>query len=281
MTCRAKCGEFDGPKVYARTKRAEVVLTELWAEQLAGTGVVVHAMHPGWADTPGVRTSLPRFYKVTNRPLLRTPARRAPTRSSGSVPPRNRARSSGRFWHDRRPRSTHRLRWTRETREERERLLAECARLSGWHDTFLRTDRHDFHSPRRILMAHSPAASIDIQQPREEVFAYLSDFSTTRERDPGRGRGGASERSSGGRAREPEFRLVAEFLGRKNELTYRIVEHDPPHAVTLLGENATVISRDRITFDSTARGHTRHLRRRPRAERAAQDRRTPAPDARV
>src|SRR5581483_6823603 len=50
-------GQFDGSKVYARTKRAEVILTELWAEQLAGAGVVVHAMHPGWADTPGVRSS--------------------------------------------------------------------------------------------------------------------------------------------------------------------------------------------------------------------------------
>ena len=45
-------GQFDGPKVYARTKRAGVILTELWAEQLAGTGVVVHSMHPGWSDTP-------------------------------------------------------------------------------------------------------------------------------------------------------------------------------------------------------------------------------------
>lgn len=33
-------------------------------------------------------------------------------------------------------------------------------------------------------MAHY-RASIDTQQPREEVFAYLSDFSTTREWDPG------------------------------------------------------------------------------------------------
>ena len=71
-------GQFDGTQVYARTKRAEVILTELWAEQLAGTGVVVHAMHPGWADTPGVRSSLPRFYKLT-RPLLRTPAEGADT----------------------------------------------------------------------------------------------------------------------------------------------------------------------------------------------------------
>ena len=47
--------DFDGAEVYARTKRAEVILTELWAQRLAGTGVVVHAMHPGWADTPGSR----------------------------------------------------------------------------------------------------------------------------------------------------------------------------------------------------------------------------------
>jgi dehydrogenase/reductase SDR family member 12 len=123
-------GEFDGPKVYARTKRAEVILTELWAEQLAGTGVVVHSMHPGWSDTPGVRSSLPRFYTVT-RPLLRTPAEGADTivwLGAAAEP----GSSSGRFWHDRRSRPTHWLRWTRETRRERELLLAECVRLSGW-----------------------------------------------------------------------------------------------------------------------------------------------------
>jgi NAD(P)-dependent dehydrogenase (short-subunit alcohol dehydrogenase family) len=74
-------GEFDGTVAYARTKRAEMVLTELWAQRLAGSGVVVHAMHPGWADTPGVRASLPTFHRLT-RPLLRTPEQ-APTRSSG------------------------------------------------------------------------------------------------------------------------------------------------------------------------------------------------------
>ena len=100
-------------------------------------------------------------------------------------------------------------------------------------------------------MAHY-RASIDIQQPREDVFAYLSDFSTTREWDPGVVE---AERLNGQAVGEgTEFRLVAEFLGRKNELTYRIVEYDPPHAVTFLGENATVISRDRITFESTAAG---------------------------
>src|SRR5436305_5960138 len=100
-------------------------------------------------------------------------------------------------------------------------------------------------------MAHY-RASIDIQQSRGEVFAYLSDFSTTREWDPSVVE---AKRLNGQAVGEgAEFRLVAEFLGRKNELTYRIVEYDPPHAVTFLGKNATVVSRDRITFDSTAAG---------------------------
>jgi dehydrogenase/reductase SDR family protein 12 len=125
-------GQFDGPNAYARTKRAQVILTELWAERLADTGVVVHSMHPGWVDTPGVRSSLPRFYEVT-RPLLRTPAQGADTivwLGAAGEP----GRGSGRFWHDRRPRPTHLLPHTRETPPERERLWAACERLSGWHD---------------------------------------------------------------------------------------------------------------------------------------------------
>jgi NAD(P)-dependent dehydrogenase (short-subunit alcohol dehydrogenase family) len=128
---QSECERFDGPKVYARTKRAEVILTEIWAEQLAGTRVVAHSMHPGWVNTPGVQSSLPRFYELT-RPLLRTPVQGADTivwLGAAAEP----GRSSGRFWHDRRPRPTHLLPCTRETPQERERLLTECARLSDRH----------------------------------------------------------------------------------------------------------------------------------------------------
>ena len=123
---------FDGPTVYARTKRAEVILTEMWAQRLADTGVVVHAMHPGWVDTAGVRASLPRFYKVT-RPLLRTAAQGADTivwLAAAKEP----GDSSGGFWHDRWRRPTHLLPWTTESSEERERLWTQCAALSGWRD---------------------------------------------------------------------------------------------------------------------------------------------------
>jgi len=121
--------DFDGPTAYARTKRAEVVLTEMWAQQLAGTGVSVHAMHPGWADTPGVRSSLPRFYRAT-RPLLRSPDQGADTivwLGAAAEP----SDSSGAFWHDRRRRPTHLLPGTRESDADRRRLWAECVALSS------------------------------------------------------------------------------------------------------------------------------------------------------
>jgi len=125
-------GEFDGATAYARTKRAQVILTEQWAQRLEGSGVVVRAMHPGWADTPGLESSLPRFYGTTKW-LLRTPQEGADTIVWLGAAPEP-ARCSGGFWHDRRERPTHRVPWTKETSEDRERLWAECDRLSGWQD---------------------------------------------------------------------------------------------------------------------------------------------------
>jgi NAD(P)-dependent dehydrogenase (short-subunit alcohol dehydrogenase family) len=103
-------GDYDGVRVYARTKRMQVVLADAWAERLAderlredrdaderlredrdaderlredrdaderlredhdaGTDVRVESMHPGWAKTPGVSEALPTFQKLTG-PLLR------------------------------------------------------------------------------------------------------------------------------------------------------------------------------------------------------------------
>jgi dehydrogenase/reductase SDR family member 12 len=110
---------YRGAEVYARTKRAEVVLTALWAQR----GVSAHAMHPGWVDTPGLASSLPGFHRVL-RPLLRTPSQGADTivwLGSADVPP-------GRLWHDRAERPAYRLPWTRETPADRERLWAELER---------------------------------------------------------------------------------------------------------------------------------------------------------
>jgi carbon monoxide dehydrogenase subunit G len=100
-------------------------------------------------------------------------------------------------------------------------------------------------------MAHYNA-SLDTPRRPAETFAYLSDFSTTEEWDPGVIE---AERLGEGPVREgTEFRLLARFLGRKTPLTYRIVEYDPPRAVTFRGESSTVVSLDRITFEPSNGG---------------------------
>jgi carbon monoxide dehydrogenase subunit G len=100
-------------------------------------------------------------------------------------------------------------------------------------------------------MAHYNA-SVETPRAREDVFEYLSDFSTTEEWDPGVVE--AARIGDGPVSEGTEFRLVADFLGRQTPLTYRIVEYDPPHAVTFRGESSTVVSLDRITFEPAGGG---------------------------
>ncbi|MFO7549164.1 MAG: SDR family NAD(P)-dependent oxidoreductase [Acidimicrobiia bacterium] len=114
-------GPYRGSAAYAHTKRAQVILSEVWAERHGRAGVVSHSMHPGWADTPGVEGSLPAFRTIT-RAILRTPDEGADTIVWLAADPEP-AASNGRFWHDRRPRPTHRLRRTVEEPGDRDRLL--------------------------------------------------------------------------------------------------------------------------------------------------------------
>ena len=95
-------------------------------------------------------------------------------------------------------------------------------------------------------------ATVDTPSSPDEAFAYLSDFSTAEEWDPGTVRSRTPRRGQLGEG--TEFRLVADFLGRKTTLTYRIVEYDPPNAVTFRGENSSVVSLDRITFEPSDGG---------------------------
>ena len=120
--------DYDGVVAYAETKRAQVVLAELWAEELRGSSVVVNAMHPGWAETPSVKTSLPRFYRAAKR-CLRTPAEGADTVVWLAACPRAR-QWTGRFFFDRQERRTHLLPFTRETEEDRRALWSLCEHWS-------------------------------------------------------------------------------------------------------------------------------------------------------
>lgn len=120
---------FDGVRAYANAKRAQVVLTDLWAGHPAGPGISFHAMHPGWADTPGVQESLPGFRRVMH-PLLRSAEQGADTMAWLAAAPEARA-SNGAFWLDRRPRATTVFPWTRTPEGEAERLWNWCVARAG------------------------------------------------------------------------------------------------------------------------------------------------------
>ncbi len=95
-------------------------------------------------------------------------------------------------------------------------------------------------------------AAIATPRPPEEVFAYLSDFSRTVEWDPGVVE--AQRLDDEPIAKGSEFRIVAEFLGRRTSLLYKVVEFDPPRMITFRGVNSTVVSLDRLTFENFGGG---------------------------
>lgn len=123
---------FDGVAAYARAKRAQVVLAHEWARRMDPARVVFHTMHPGWADTPGARSSLPGFSRVTG-PILRSPRQGVDTLVWLAAAPEA-TRSSGGFWLDRRPRSEYKLPWTRSSDPgaDQAALWEWCERRTGW-----------------------------------------------------------------------------------------------------------------------------------------------------
>lgn len=103
-----RADRYRGAVAYARTKRLQVTFTPLLADRYAADGITVHALHPGWANTPGIAGSMPGFHRVVG-PVLRTAAEGADTAvwlaATRPTPP------TGQFWHDRRERPTHYLPW--------------------------------------------------------------------------------------------------------------------------------------------------------------------------
>jgi NAD(P)-dependent dehydrogenase (short-subunit alcohol dehydrogenase family) len=123
---------FSGPRAYARAKRAQVALVREWARRLRGTGVTINAMHPGWADTPGLAETLPGFYRAM-RPVLRSPAEGVDTIAWLAADPAG-AATSGSLYLDRRPRPFDRVPGTRLSAGDRRRLWDMIVALSGAPD---------------------------------------------------------------------------------------------------------------------------------------------------
>ncbi|KAG9333397.1 hypothetical protein JZ751_012709 [Albula glossodonta] len=121
-------GTFDGTMAYAQNKRQQVILTERWAGQ--HKEIHFSSMHPGWADTPAVRSAMPDFHqKMKNR--LRTEAQGADTVLWLAVAASAVKNPSGLFYQDRKAVSTHLpLAATRSTPAEEERLQSALEQLA-------------------------------------------------------------------------------------------------------------------------------------------------------
>jgi uncharacterized protein YndB with AHSA1/START domain len=95
--------------------------------------------------------------------------------------------------------------------------------------------------------------SVTVDHPVDRVFAYLSDFTTTNEWDPGTVR---TTREVGEGGVGTRYRNVSRFMGRETELIYVVQELSPATRFRLRGENKTVVAHDTMTFDATEGGGT-------------------------
>jgi dehydrogenase/reductase SDR family protein 12 len=124
-------GAYSGSLAYARAKRIQVALVREWAQRLRHEPIAFTAMHPGWADTPGLASSLPRFHRLME-PLLRTPEEGVDTilwlATTGTRLP------SGKLYLDRRVRPFDRLPGTRLTARDRRALWDAIVTLAGGLD---------------------------------------------------------------------------------------------------------------------------------------------------
>jgi dehydrogenase/reductase SDR family protein 12 len=97
--------KYNGVYAYAVHKRGQAELVKYWQRRYGTSGLLCYVMHPGWADTDGVKTAMPNFRRRL-RSVLRNAAQGADTalwlaatRPTGDGPEA--------FWFDRAPRSPH------------------------------------------------------------------------------------------------------------------------------------------------------------------------------
>lgn len=123
-----RVGTYQGALAYARAKRAQVALVREWARRRGGHGLLAVAMHPGWADTPGLAASLPGF-RDRMASLLRTPAEGVDTLLWLAAAPRAEIRG-GRLYLDRRVRPFDRVPQTRLSADDRRTLWERVSALA-------------------------------------------------------------------------------------------------------------------------------------------------------
>ncbi|MDQ3615719.1 MAG: SDR family NAD(P)-dependent oxidoreductase [Actinomycetota bacterium] len=124
--------KYSGPKAYARTKRMQVVLAQMWDERLSAENITCESMHPGWVDTRGVANYLPKFRALT-LPFMRDADSGADT-LIWLAATRPGSDGSEHFWHDRRLRPTSYGRERDQGPDKRRRLWDYVASATGTVD---------------------------------------------------------------------------------------------------------------------------------------------------
>lgn len=96
--------------------------------------------------------------------------------------------------------------------------------------------------------------TVETPTPVDQVFGYLSDFTTTEEWDPGTV---STTRRTGDGGLGTVYDNVSSFMGSKTELEYTVTEVVENRRFQLRGTNKTVVATDTMTFEPTPTGGTR------------------------
>jgi dehydrogenase/reductase SDR family protein 12 len=97
--------KYNGVYAYAVHKRGQAELVKYWQNQYGARGVRFYVMHPGWADTDGVKTAMPNFRRIL-KTVLRDSAQGADT-ALWLAAARPSTPGPEAFWFDRAPRAAH------------------------------------------------------------------------------------------------------------------------------------------------------------------------------
>lgn len=120
---------YHGTQAYAEAKRGMLYLAQLWAAAFVREAlpIAAYAMHPGWADTPGVQAALPGFRRLS-RLLLRNNAEGADT--TVWLAATDQVLQNGGFYADRALRPRYRMASTRSSPSEIERWWQRLGELT-------------------------------------------------------------------------------------------------------------------------------------------------------
>lgn len=92
---------------------------------------------------------------------------------------------------------------------------------------------------------------VTVAKPLDTVFAYLADFTTTTEWDPGTVK---TIRTAGDGTVGTEYLNTSTFAGHETQLTYVVQELVQNQRISLRGKNKTVTAHDTMTFRQTENG---------------------------